>query len=811
MYRATPYRATPFSILFVCLVCTGSLLAIDLKEAAVVTAPDASITVQKAAQTLVEEIGKRTQARLTRTTEWKSGQGAAILLGTPVQLRRMAGNVVGQLLAAPSGDEGFRVQVISDTVLIAGNSDPAVFFGTGYLLRHMTMRRGRIVEVDDDLKIATAPETALRGHQMGFRPKVNSYDGFTIDMWEQYIRDLAVFGTNAIELIPPRSDDDDESPHFPLPKIEMMAEQSRIAHEYGLEIWIWYPAMDRDYSDPATVEFALNEWAGIFRSLPHIDHIFVPGGDPGHTQPRHLMALLEKQTASLKKFHPDAKMWVSPQSFSKEWIEEFYAIMQTEPEWLEGVVHGPQVRDSIPELRRCLPKRYPLRRYPDITHSRHCQYFVPDWDLAYMLTEAREVANPRPLDQTDIFHAYQDYAIGFLTYSEGVNDDVNKIVWSGLGWDSSVEPIETLREYSRYFIGDEWADGFAQGLMALEQNWRGPLIANFGVETTFQRFQEMEKKASPQTKLSWRFLQGLYRAYYDAWVRRRLIYETELEAKAMDTLRQAGHLGSLIAVAGAESILNKSLTEPVASDIRARLFELGEALYQSIRSQLSVAKYQAIRVSRGANLDTADLPLNNRLWLVQRFGEIREMGNEKDRLAAIDEIVNWTNPGPGGFYDDLGNLARQTHLVRGPGYPIDPAHLESSYVSLGRVGYGNADRDFFDLGQFYPMSWWRTAGTLNDHPLKMRYEDLDPAAQYKLKIVYAGDNTRPRIKLVADGQYEVHALIAKPTPYTPLEFDVPREATRDGKLELTFTREPGLPGNGRGMDIGEIWLMRKSK
>ena len=48
-------------------------------------------------------------------------------------------------------------------------------------------------------------------------------------MWEQYIRDLAVFGTNAIELIPPRSDDDADSPHFPLPPMEMMTAMSRIA------------------------------------------------------------------------------------------------------------------------------------------------------------------------------------------------------------------------------------------------------------------------------------------------------------------------------------------------------------------------------------------------------------------------------------------------------------------------------------------------------------------------------------------------------------------------------------------------------
>ena len=75
-----------------------------------------------------------------------------------------------------------------------------------------------------------------------------------------------------------------------------MAGMSRLADDYGLDVWIWYPAMDNDYSDPATVESALAEWGDVFKQLPRIDAVFVPGGDPGHTQPKHLMALLEKQT-----------------------------------------------------------------------------------------------------------------------------------------------------------------------------------------------------------------------------------------------------------------------------------------------------------------------------------------------------------------------------------------------------------------------------------------------------------------------------------------------------------------------------------
>ena len=90
---------------------------------------------------------------------------------------------------------------------------------------------------------------------------------------------------------------------------------SQIAADYGLDVWIWYPAMDADYADPRTVEHALAEWADVFRKLPRIDAVFVPGGDPGHTRPKILMALLEKQAENLRRFHPDAQMWVSPQSF----------------------------------------------------------------------------------------------------------------------------------------------------------------------------------------------------------------------------------------------------------------------------------------------------------------------------------------------------------------------------------------------------------------------------------------------------------------------------------------------------------------
>ena len=97
---------------------------------------------------------------------------------------------------------------------------------------------------------------------------------------------------------------------------------------------------------------------------------------------------------------------------------------------------------------------------------------------------------------------------------------------------------------------------------------------------------------------------------------------------------------------GRERVLAQATDEPVARDLRARVFELGEALFQSIHMQLSVPRYQAIGVERGANLDAIDAPLNNRRWLESQFAVVRALADETERLRAVDAIVSpdrsWT-------------------------------------------------------------------------------------------------------------------------------------------------------------------------
>jgi hypothetical protein len=781
---------------------------IDLTRAIVLTPPALALPEQTAVRMLIEEVEKRTMLRWERVLKWSNDPRPVIVVGPVAAVRPLLAERGVDLPSQLVGREGFRIGVATGNptiVYVAGDDPRGTLFGVGRLLRELRLERQQIT-LPADFSLASAPRTPIRGHQLGYRPKTNSYDGWNVAEWEQYIRDLAVFGTNAIELIPPRSDDAADSPHFPLPPLRMMTEMSRLADAYGMDVWIWYPAMDRDYADPKTVEFALKEWGDVFKALPRVDAVFVPGGDPGHTKPSVLFALLEKQTANLHKYHPNAQMWMSPQSFNKVWLDEFFGLMKQEPAWLSGIVHGPQVRIDLPALRAALPAKYPIRDYPDITHSRHCQFPVPDWDVAFALTQGREVSNPRPTQMTTIFHRDRPHTAGFITYSEGCHDDVNKVIWSALGWDVRADVTQILRGYARYFIGPAHEEAFADGLLGLEKDWVGPVLANDGIDVTLALFQRLEKSATPTVKRNWRFQQALYRAYYDAFIRARLKHETDTARDARGRLA-LGVVGGALNVRGAslevvneaEGILFRATQEPAAPDLRARVIELAEALFQSIHAQLSVPRYQAIAVERGANLDGIDLPLVDLAWLRKELAAIKGLPDEPARLARLDAILSSTEPRPGSYYDALGDPARRPHLARNKKWADDPAFYETPLTGFGFRGAG-ADPS-------RPRAWWTHAETLYDTPLQLRYTGLDQKAAYRVRVVYGRERLTMKIRLVANENTEIHGYLGR--AYEPLEFDIPAAATASGTLTLSWNQEPGGGGAGRGCQVCEVWLLKK--
>ena len=439
---------------------------------------------------------------------------------------------------------------------------------------------------------------------MLFRSKNNTYDAWNLSQFEQQIRDLAIFGTNTVQLIAPVSDDAPVSPLMPAPPFETFLGISKLLAKYGLDCDLYYPEMRKNYSDSEQAAAELRDFEALVKAMPRADALYVPGGDPGHTTPEVLFPLLEQEAALMRKYHPRATVWVSAQGFDAAQYERFYALLAKRPEWLTGVFFGPQSRDSMETQRRRIPQQYALQFYPDIGHTMHAQFPVPQWDPVFALTEGREPICPRPQEFAHIYRHFEGLQKGFVTYSEGVNDDVNKVLWTELGW-SSRTPVETiLREYARWFLHREGEQETqtVQAILGLESDWQGPLQANREIPKTFGLFEELEKHATPeQIKENWRWESLLYRGYYDAYVQQKFAREQQAQGAALAALRGAGTSGDL--VESAKKSLDGSSASAEELRLHDRLFGLAGDLFRDGGLQLSVKLYGASNWERGANLD----------------------------------------------------------------------------------------------------------------------------------------------------------------------------------------------------------------
>lgn len=774
-----------FSGLALCLSAMAEPL--DLTAATVVVR-DAEAPEAVAATVLSEEVAGRTGLAWKVADSWPA-EGPAVAVAV-AHGRAVDGRPVPEG-AAPDRAEGYAIRTdISDpgrpVVWVVGADRRGALFGVGKLLRAVDAVQGK-VSLSAPLNLTSAPVYPMRGHQLGFRARANSWDAWTVDQFDRHIRELALFGTNAIENIP--FQDKDDSRHFKVSRRDMNREMSRICDQYDLEYWVWTPA-EFDLKDAKLRAESLAQHEQLYADCPRMDGVFFPGGDPGSNPSELVMPFIADVAKVLARYHPKAKVWMSLQGFEDADVDHFYKwIAKEKPDWFGGAVAGPS-SPPIAETRARLPREHALRHYPDITHSVRAQYPVGWIDPAFAFTLGRECVNPRPVAYSYIHNTSAPYTVGFISYSDGVHDDFNKALWSALAWDPAQEPRSIAIDYARQYFRSDVAETAADGILCLERNWEGAAAQNGGIDATLALWQGLEARA-PELAGNWRWQLCLLRAYYDAYVRHRLIHETALENEANARMAEASATGADAAMDAALAVLKRAETEPVRPELRARVVDLCEALFQSIGLQTSVPKYGASGAERGAVLDYLDYPLNNRWWLEDEIGKVRALGSEEAKRARLLELANWENPGPGGYYDDIGNVAQSAHVIRGE--------------QINTVGHPETlpvpDFMWWDNGLRRVRQSWISK---MDWPLGLRYFGLDPEADYVLRTTGNG-----QCLVRVNGSRLVPTIDGKQVGEIK-EFPIPRRLYREGTITLTFDvpYEPGI--NWREASrLNEVWLLKK--
>src|SRR5262245_15498789 len=158
---------------------------LDFTSARVVFPAESSGPEKKALEMLLDEVEKRTGVRWPSGAAWPEAAGPVIAIGRASTLAAFGAELgdLGPGLGAPAAKEGYRLRVdgpaAAPRAMVIGADARGVLFGAGRLLRTLRMQRGS-ARLPAGLDLATSPRYPLRGHQLGYRPKTNSYDGWTL-------------------------------------------------------------------------------------------------------------------------------------------------------------------------------------------------------------------------------------------------------------------------------------------------------------------------------------------------------------------------------------------------------------------------------------------------------------------------------------------------------------------------------------------------------------------------------------------------------------------------------------------------------
>lgn len=653
-----------------------------------------------------------------------------------------------------------------------------LIYGFFMILRKSGLKDGKII-LEKKITGKYRPDMSVRGHNLSYTESNNTVDAWDGAQYRKYMIELMAFGTNTIE-----GNFFAKKERNSLMKMtfeEAPVTVSELCRELDLDMTVFYP-LTKDMTDEETAELIVSQ----FKNLPKVNYLFLPGGDPGNMQAEDFVRRCKVISEALSEIHPELEIIPSAQAPHEfpDWGERFKKQMSEKPDGISAVIFGPNHAMPLDELRRSMPLEYPLEQYPDITHNVRCETPVhftrDDWHYAWASTLSRESVNPRPVEYQLLHRKTRQYLRGNTPYSEGVSDDVNKIVWSCLDFDFNCSLREALKDYSRLYIAGEDADRIADLIFGLEQNWDDAPENSFSVESVYLGFDDMLRN-NPKLYENWRFLLLYFRALCDKIVRDRRIFELDLIEKASFEIRHGS-------IEIAERILMTDYSDEYKNN-RQRLFELAEKLFGLIGIQLDVEHFGGKSRERGCTLDSIDMPVTDRRYLVNKI-------KENPSREHLTELLDRNKVDKDEYYFSFAEH----------GLPVCGAQEGEYYLDFNGDKNENADRPMCILNGFDHFNFsMKTAGmTGGDYLLRVTYGERNDVAGTNLKvsingnILYEGEDFGGR----RDEDYEKKFLA---DGFLSIVYDVPAQLFENGCALLEIT-EPLY-----GVIIYEFRFEKKAK
>jgi hypothetical protein len=121
-------------------------------------------------------------------------------------------------------------------------------------------------------------------------------------------------------------------------------------------------------------------------------------------------------------------------------------------------------------------------------------------------------ANPLPGRLQKLWDQTARKLSGGFPYSEGIYEDINRVICAQLYWSPDRPAAETVREYAAFEFSPDVVGNVEKAIGILEQNHRHERIGP-SADQAFLLIQQSESKLSPQARSAWRwrilYLRGL--------------------------------------------------------------------------------------------------------------------------------------------------------------------------------------------------------------------------------------------------------------------------------------------------------------
>jgi len=189
------------------------------------------------------------------------------------------------------------------------------------------------------------------------------------------------------------------------------------------------------------------------------------------------------------------------------------------PDWVDYVLAESHTDFPRYPLDHGVPGGLPMVNFPEIS-----MFGMSPW--------GGYGANPLPDRCRRLWDVCGRYLAGGFPYSEGIYEDINKVIYSRLYWDPGWRPEQALREYAAYEFSPEVADDVLAAATILERNhshtWDigrdGPpevppsftlAQPDAGSAEAYEKLARAERKLPDRARRSWRWRILLLRALID--------------------------------------------------------------------------------------------------------------------------------------------------------------------------------------------------------------------------------------------------------------------------------------------------------